>query len=76
MNNAQVISSNDLGNDGNAAWHIVRTGDYNGDGKSDILWQNDDGHLWQSQMDGAAVIGSNDLGNAGNPSWHVLAAHS
>ena len=24
-------------------WHIEGTGDYNGDNKSDILWQSDDG---------------------------------
>jgi hypothetical protein len=25
------------------SWHIVGTGDHNGDGKADILWQNDNG---------------------------------
>lgn len=26
-------------------WHVVGTGDFNGDGKSDILWRNDSGAL-------------------------------
>ena len=30
------------------SWHIVGAADYNGDGKSDILWQNDNGQasIW------------------------------
>ena len=55
------------------AWHVVTTGDFNGDGKSDILWQNDDGHVWESQLNGGQVTSSFDLGNAGNPAWHVVA---
>ena len=26
------------------SWQVKGTGDFNGDGKSDILWQNNDGH--------------------------------
>ncbi|MFI5016103.1 MAG: FG-GAP-like repeat-containing protein [Hyphomicrobiales bacterium] len=45
--------------------------DFNGDGKTDILWQNDNGHVWQWLMSNASVVGSNDLGNSGNPAWHA-----
>ncbi|MFI5013585.1 MAG: FG-GAP repeat domain-containing protein [Hyphomicrobiales bacterium] len=47
--------------------------DFNGDGKADILWQKDDGHVWQWLMNASQVVGSNDLGNGGNPAWHVVA---
>ena len=38
------------------SWHIKGTGDFNGDGKSDILWQNDDGTPAIWLMDGMNVI--------------------
>ena len=51
-------------NDANAArfaptdWHVVGTGDFNGDGRDDILWRNDDGSLsdWLGQADGGFVL--------------------
>ena len=66
----------DMGNAGNPAWHVVRTGDFNGDGHSDLLWQNDDGQVWETQLVGNQVVNSLDLGNAGNPAWHVVPAHA
>jgi hypothetical protein len=42
-----------VGND----WHIVGTGDFNGDGRSDILWRNDSGALadWLATPNGGFV---------------------
>jgi hypothetical protein len=36
------------------SWHIVGTGDFNGDGRSDILWRSDDGTVrdWLGQANG------------------------
>ena len=54
-------------------WHIQGTGDFNGDGRGDILWRNDQGTLreWLGQPDGsfAGNIAYVDL----NPVlyWHV-----
>jgi Domain of unknown function (DUF4347)/FG-GAP-like repeat len=47
--------------------------DFNGDGKSDLLWQSDDGlpAIWE--MNGTSMIGGAVLPNSG-PSWHVVAA--
>ena len=38
-------------------WHVVGTGDFNGDGSSDILWRLDDGTVreWLGQPDGSFV---------------------
>ncbi|WP_374147049.1 FG-GAP-like repeat-containing protein [Sphingomonas sp. 28-63-12] len=35
-------------------WHVIGTGDFNGDGRSDILWRNDDGTFsdWLGRPDG------------------------
>ena len=43
------------------AWKIAGTGDFNGDGKSDILWRNDDGstNIWL--MDGANVLSAGPI---------------
>ena len=46
------------------------TGDFNGDGKADILWQNDDGMPAIWEMNGTSIIGGGALPNPG-PSWHV-----
>jgi hypothetical protein len=54
-------------------WQIVETGDYNGDGRDDILWRNSNGALtnWLAQGNGSFV--SNDLNaHAVIPTaWHV-----
>jgi len=61
MNGAQVTS---LGV-GNAptVWSIVETGDFNGDGKSDILWHDTSGNVAIWFMNSAQVT-SAGVGNA------------
>jgi hypothetical protein len=55
------------------SWHVVGTGDFNGDGRTDVLWQNDDGTMrdWLGQPDGSLV--DNVVHFNVNPglSWHV-----
>jgi serralysin len=53
-----------------SAPNLVPHSDFNGDGKSDILWQNDtgEGAIWW--MNGSSVIGGGSPGNPGS-SWHV-----
>jgi FG-GAP-like repeat/FG-GAP repeat len=56
------------------AWHVVGTGDFNGDGRADVLFQNTDGTVtdWLGRADGTFT------GNAGKFSvnigaaWHVV----
>ena len=54
-------------------WHVAAAADFNGDGKSDILWQNDSGlpAIWT--MDGTNLTAGAALPNPG-PTWHVAAA--
>ena len=68
-------------NDANAwnwvptSWHVVGTGDFNGDGKDDIIWQNDNGSItdWLAKSDGSGGFTSNDANAFTNlpSSWHV-----
>jgi serralysin len=64
-----VIGAAGLGNPG-PDWHLMGAGDYNHDGRSDILWQNSSGEVVTWEMNGASVIGSASLANPG-PAWHV-----
>lgn len=44
INGSAVIGAAGLGNPG-PAWHVKGSGDFNGDGYSDILWQDDSGNV-------------------------------
>ena len=55
-------------------WQIKGTGDFNGDGRSDILWQDADGTpaIWLMNGMHAVTVGAVGPFNPG-PSWHVRA---
>jgi FG-GAP repeat len=57
MNGASIVSSSFTSTPSvDNSWKITGTGDFNGDGKSDILWRNDLGTTSVWQMDGATVV--------------------
>ena len=58
-------------------WHIVGTGDFDGDGKGDLLWRTDGGALAIWEMTGSQIkaadyirMGSTAIGAPGKD-WHV-----
>jgi len=61
------------GNPG-ASWHVKGAGDFNGNGKSDILWQNDNGQAAIWLMDGTTELSGAFVGGNPGPSWHVKGA--
>ena len=55
-------------------WHIRGVGDSNGDGRADLLWQNDNrGALGVWYLNGATVMGTSTLSRARTePNWRVV----
>jgi hypothetical protein len=56
-----VIGSAVVVNQG-PSWHVMGVGDYNNDGRSDILWQN--------EMNGTNLLTDVIIGSPG-PTWHA-----
>jgi Ca2+-binding RTX toxin-like protein len=57
------------------SWHIANVGDFNGDGRADILWRNDSGVIFDflgTSNGGFASNGDNSYVAVDN-SWHVAA---
>jgi Ca2+-binding RTX toxin-like protein len=52
-------------------WQIKTTGDFNGDGKTDILWQNTDGTPSVWLMNGTGVTWGGAIGSNPGASWQV-----
>jgi hypothetical protein len=43
LNGNNVLGGGLVSSNPGAAWHVKKSGDFNGDGQDDILWQNDSG---------------------------------
>jgi hypothetical protein len=56
-------------------WSIAQTGDYNADGKSDLLWRDTSGNTAVWFMNGTAV---GSFGNVGNvpTDWTVQSVNA
>jgi ELWxxDGT repeat protein len=57
----------------NLTWSIVGSRDFDGDGKSDILWRNLDGSTVLWLMNGAAIRESRFIHLGGNTDWTIAA---
>jgi hypothetical protein len=83
MNGSQVMASQQLTLGGAAAapdssWSVVGIGDFDGDGKADLLWRNANGSLVEWTMNGAQISSSQAVALQGTPvmpdsSWSVAA---
>ena len=49
----------------------IGAGDFNGDGNSDILFQNSNGAVAIWEMNGTKIIANVVIGNPGT-AWHVI----
>ena len=66
-------------NDANAArfaptnWHVAGTGDFNGDGRDDVLWRNDNGQLsnWLGTASGGFTLNDSVALTMVDPAWRI-----
>jgi hypothetical protein len=74
MDGTNVTFAGAVGSNPGPSWEIKASGDFNADGKSDILWQGQDGtpSIWL--MDGTHVLSASVAGSF-NPGmdWHIIA---
>ncbi len=75
MNGTSLTSGAPAGFNPGSAWHIVGSGDFNGDGKADIEWQNTDGTPAVWLMNGSSILSGASFANPGS-SWHLIAMSS
>ena len=54
-------------------WHVEAIGDYNGDGRDDILWRHDNGTIidWLGTASGGFADNSGDLFTSIATQWHI-----
>jgi hypothetical protein len=53
-------------------WHIQGTGNFDGDGDSDILWRHDSGKVYIWEMNGLQVKAEGAVAHAAVPNdWHI-----
>lgn len=70
MNSNQILSGNFVNFQGsvvapNSDWKLADTGDFNGDGRIDLLWRNDGGQLDIWTMNGSQIVASNTITQGG-----------
>ena len=82
MNGSVISSSANITSNGalvqpDASFSIAGVGDFNGDGKSDVLWRNTSGSLVEWLMDGNTIGSSANITTGGvavapDATWHVV----
>ena len=69
MNGLNLSRESVLGS--GTGWSVNRFGDFNGDSKSDIVWQHTDGSMGVWLMNGVSAISSGGLLGPGS-GWSVV----
>jgi hypothetical protein len=70
MRKQQVISAVTTRPTFGLAWQVASVGDFNGDGRSDILCQKGSGEVAIWEMDGTSIVGGGIVANPGL-GWHA-----
>jgi hypothetical protein len=70
MDGATITQAVQVGNPG-ASWGIHSLGDFNGDGRTDIVWRHADGTIYLWLMNGGSVSAYLPVGNPGG-TWSIV----
>jgi hypothetical protein len=54
------------------SWNEIASGDFNGDGHADILWQNANGQAAIWEMNGTNLIGGGSVSDNAGPAWKAV----
>ncbi len=54
------------------SWNEIASGDFNGDGHADILWQNANGQTAVWEMNGPSLIGGGSVNVNAGPDWKAV----
>jgi len=65
-----------VGSNPGTSWKVVGATDVDGDGRSDILWQNDNGQPGVWLMNGTTPGFQAAFGTNPGPSWHMIHQHN
>ena len=73
QSNGGFVNNASFGATVSSDWHVLATGDFNGDGRTDVLWRNDNGTVtdWLGQSNGS--LASNPVYASIPTNWHVVA---
>src|SRR6185312_5465884 len=52
-------------------WHVLGVGDFNGDGRSDVLLRHNSGQVVEWQMNGSTIVGNQAVATI-DASWHLV----
>jgi hypothetical protein len=72
MNGTNIINNTVLSMNPGPGWHAIETGDFNKDGKSDLVLHNDNGQVAIWEMDGTNIQHVDIIGYNPGSDWHVV----
>jgi hypothetical protein len=72
MNGNKLIGGGAVSANPGSSWQAVGTGDFNGDGHSDILFQNTSGQASIWEMNGNSLMGGGAVSPNPGASWRAV----
>jgi hypothetical protein len=73
MDGLNVTAGADIGSVSDLDWQIVGTGDFNGDGKVDLLWHHGvTGRVRVWYLDGVSIIAGADISTVADLNWKIM----